>query len=87
MPGSISPRLLTPDEVAEYLNITVSQVYTLMRDGDLVALKIGKRGVWRVDRAELDAYVSRLKAEAEKRIDAQQGKRSRSRRHSSNRKT
>lgn len=87
MPGSISPRLLTPDEVAEYLNITVSQVYTLMRDGDLVALKIGKRGVWRVDRAELDSYVSRLKAEAEKRIEAQQGKRSRSRRHSGNRKT
>lgn len=75
MPDSISARLLTPDEVAEYLNITVSQVYTLMRDGDLVALKIGKRGVWRVDRDELDAYIDRLKAEAEKRIGRQQGTR------------
>lgn len=64
-------RLLTPDEVAEYLNITTSQVYTLMRDGDLVALKIGRRGVWRVDREELDAYVGRLKEEAIRRIESQ----------------
>ncbi|RIK09161.1 MAG: DNA-binding protein [Acidobacteria bacterium] len=85
MPKSISPRLLTPDEVAEYLNITVSQVYTLMRDGELVALKIGKRGVWRVDRDELDAYISRLKSEAEKRIESQHGKRARPRRRTSNR--
>lgn len=85
MPESISPRLLTPDEVAEYLNITVSQVYTLMREGDLVALKIGKRGVWRVDRSELDAYISRLKSEAEKRIETQHGKRTRARRRTGNR--
>ncbi len=62
------PRLLTPKDVAEYLNITESQVYTLMREGDLLALKIGRRGVWRVDREELDRYIERLKEEARQRV-------------------
>ena len=42
--------LLKPAEVARVLNVTVTQVYTLMRSGDLPALKIGKKGVWRVSR-------------------------------------
>lgn len=64
----VTARLMTPREVAEYLNITESQVYTLMREGDLLALKIGRRGVWRVDRDELERYIERLKAEARKRV-------------------
>lgn len=58
---------MTPDEVADYLNLSVSQVYTLMREGDLVALKIGRRGVWRVDRDDVDKYIARLKVEASTR--------------------
>lgn len=68
-------KLLTPDEVAERLSITVSQVYTLMREGDLVALKIGKRGVWRVATAELDAYVESLRQDALRRIQGQRASR------------
>jgi excisionase family DNA binding protein len=67
LPG-VTSRLMTPKDVAEYLNITESQVYTLMREGDLLALKIGKRGVWRVDREELEQYIERLKAEARSRV-------------------
>ncbi len=70
LPSEVSARLLTPKDVAAYLNITESQVYTLMREGDLVALKIGKRGVWRVDREELDRYIERLKTEARKRLSS-----------------
>ncbi len=66
--ASASPRLLTPKDVAAYLNITESQVYTLMREGDLLALKIGRRGVWRVDREELERYLERLKEEAHQRV-------------------
>jgi excisionase family DNA binding protein len=58
------PRFLQPAEVAELLNVTVSQVYTLMRSGELAAVKIGKRGVWRVSPDALDGYITRLEREA-----------------------
>ena len=52
--------LLKPSEVAGVLNVTVSQVYTLMRSGELPALKIGRKGVWRVSREALEAYLAEL---------------------------
>lgn len=65
-PG-IEPRLLTLEDVATYLNVRVAQVYALVRSGDLPAVKIGGRGVWRVDRAQLDAYIDRLHEDTEAR--------------------
>ena len=59
--------LLKPAEVARVLNVTVTQVYTLMRSGDLPALKIGKKGVWRVSRETLEAYLAELEAAARRR--------------------
>ena len=59
--------LLKPAEVARVLNVTVTQVYTLMRSGDLPALKIGKKGVWRVSRETLEAYLAGLEVEARQR--------------------
>ena len=59
--------LLKPAEVARVLNVTVTQVYTLMRSGDLPALKIGKKGVWRVSRETLEAYLADLESEARNR--------------------
>jgi excisionase family DNA binding protein len=59
--------LLKPAEVAAVLNVTVTQVYTLMRSGDLPALKIGRKGVWRVSRETLEAYLAQLDAEARSR--------------------
>jgi excisionase family DNA binding protein len=64
------PRFLQPAEVADVLSITVSQVYTLMRSGQLPAVKIGKRGVWRVSVEALDAYIADLEREAEARRGA-----------------
>ena len=63
----LPPPLLKPSEVATVLNVTVSQVYTLMRSGELPALKIGRKGVWRVSRETLDAYLVGLEAEARAR--------------------
>ncbi len=63
----LPPPLLKPDEVAAVLNVTVSQVYTLMRGGELPAVKIGRKGVWRVSREALEAYLAALTAEAETR--------------------
>jgi excisionase family DNA binding protein len=59
--------LLKPADVARVLNVTVTQVYTLMRSGELPALKIGKKGVWRVSRETLEAYLADLEAEARTR--------------------
>ena len=59
--------LLKPSEVAGVLNVTVSQVYTLMRSGELPALKIGRKGVWRVSREGLEAYLAGLAQESRAR--------------------
>lgn len=56
----LEPRFLTLDDVATYLNVSVPQVYALVRSGELPAIKIGGRGVWRVDREQLEAYIERL---------------------------
>jgi excisionase family DNA binding protein len=57
---AITPRLLTLEDVATYLSVSVAQVYALVRSGALPAVKIGGRGVWRVDRKQLDDYVDKL---------------------------
>jgi excisionase family DNA binding protein len=54
------PRRLTRADVAEELNVTDAQVYALIRRGDLRAIKIGGRGVHRVERSELEAFIQRL---------------------------
>lgn len=64
--SDIVPRFLTLDDVAAYLAVSVPQAYALVRSGDLPAIKIGGRGVWRVDKAQLEAYVDRLVEETSK---------------------
>lgn len=53
-------RFLTLQDVATYLNVSEPQVYALVRSGDLPAIKIGGRGVWRVDRRNLEEYVEKV---------------------------
>ena len=60
----IEPRLLTLEDVATYLSVSVPQVYTLVRSGSLLAVTVGGRGIWRVDRHELDLFVDRLHEDA-----------------------
>lgn len=67
MSDDLPPPLLKPADVARVLNVTVTQVYTLMRSGELPALKIGKKGVWRISRDALDEYLAGLEAEARSR--------------------
>ncbi len=59
--AAVNPaRFLTLEQVAEELNVSWSQVYALVRDRSVVAVKIGGRGVWRVERAELERYIAGL---------------------------
>jgi excisionase family DNA binding protein len=50
-------RFLLLSEVAAELNVTDSQVYHLVRSGELPAIKIGGRGQWRVERSKLEEYI------------------------------
>ncbi|GAA1181492.1 hypothetical protein GCM10009584_24460 [Ornithinimicrobium humiphilum] len=55
-----APRFLTLTDVAEILNVSLSQVKALVRSGDLAGVKLGGRGVWRVENTELEAYIQRM---------------------------
>lgn len=61
----VEPAFLTLDDVATYLNVSVPQVYALVRSRELPAIKIGGRGVWRVGKKQLDEYVERLMKETD----------------------
>jgi excisionase family DNA binding protein len=64
--GQVESRFMTLEDVAAYLNVSVPQAYALVRSGELPAIKIGGRGVWRVDRDQLETYVERLHEETKK---------------------
>lgn len=61
--GTVEPAFLSLEEVATYLNVSSAQVYALVRSGELPAMKIGGRGIWRIGRRELDEYVKRMHEE------------------------
>ena len=63
---SATSRFLQLADVAEILNISGAQVYALVRRGEIRAIKIGGRGQWRVEAKELEAYIERAYADADK---------------------
>lgn len=64
------PRFLQLADVAEVLNISASQTYALVRNGDLPAIKIGGRGQWRVEASALEDYIARCYAETRAFVSA-----------------
>jgi len=56
-------RFLLLTDVATELNVSDSQVYHMVRSGELPAIKIGGRGQWRVERARLEEYIQQKYAE------------------------
>ena len=50
-------RFLTLADTADVLNISASQTYTLVRSGELPAIKVGGHGHWRVERSVLESYI------------------------------
>lgn len=59
----MEPRFLLLSDVATELNVSDSQVYHLVRSGELPAIKIGGRGQWRVERSTLEEYIEGKYAE------------------------
>ena len=56
-------RFLLLSDVAAELNVSDSQVYHMVRSGELPAIKIGGRGQWRVERSKLEEYIQHKYAE------------------------
>lgn len=54
------PRFLTLPDVAEILNVSAAQARVLVRTGELPALQIGPKKIWRVEATELEAYIQRM---------------------------
>jgi excisionase family DNA binding protein len=67
IPGGIQmadQTLLNVRQVAQYLQLKESTIYSWAQDGKIPAIKIGR--TWRFRRADLDAWLERhLKNEAE----------------------
>jgi len=59
----VEARFLLLSDVATELNVSDSQVYHMVRSGELPAIKIGGRGQWRVERARLEEYIQQKYAE------------------------
>ena len=57
-PPAPGPRFLRLSDVAEELATTMSQVYALVRSGELRAIQIGGRNQWRVERVMLEEFIS-----------------------------
>lgn len=66
----MTPRFLVLTDVAETLNISVDQARTLVQTGELPAIQVGGRGIWRVEASELEAYIERKYAENRARIES-----------------
>ena len=68
--SAVAPRFLTLAEVGEILQISAAQTYALVRNNELPAIKIGGRGVWRVEAAKLEEYIARMYDETKSFIEA-----------------
>jgi excisionase family DNA binding protein len=60
-------KLLTTQEVADYLGLTRRTIYTYIESKTLPAVKIGKE--WRVKKSELEAFVNRGSGEIKDKED------------------
>ncbi|MCU1404713.1 MAG: DNA-binding protein [Glaciihabitans sp.] len=57
-------RFLTLADTAEVLNISLGQAYSLVRSGELPAIKVGGQGRWRVENTVLEGYIEKLYEES-----------------------
>lgn len=64
----MAARFLTLADVADVLNISASQTYALVRNGELRGIKIGGRGQWRVEQTELDRFIAEQYEQTERYV-------------------
>ena len=67
--GQVPPRFYLLADVAELLNVSAVQARALVQSGELPAIQVGGRGVWRIEATELEAYIQRMYEETRTRIE------------------
>ncbi|MFC7596975.1 helix-turn-helix domain-containing protein [Terrabacter sp. GCM10028922] len=55
--SQLTPRFYTLNDVATLLASAEAQAYAMVRSGDLLAIKIGGRGQWRIEVTVLDEWI------------------------------
>lgn len=66
----MTPRFLTLTDVAETLNLTASAARALVTSGELPAIQVGGKRVWRVEESVLENYIAAQYKAARERIAA-----------------
>jgi len=64
------PRFLAIPDVADVLNISVSQAYALVRNQEIKSIRVGGRGEYRIERVELEDYIQRQYRATKEYLDA-----------------
>lgn len=51
-------RFLTTEQAAEELNVSSNQIRSLLKTGELRAIQVGGRGMWRIGVIDLEDYIA-----------------------------
>jgi excisionase family DNA binding protein len=66
----MSPRFLTLSDVADTLNLSMSAARALVSSGELPAIQVGGKRVWRIEDTALEKYIEDQYAVSRERIRA-----------------
>lgn len=70
VPDAPKHRFLTVDQVAEELNVSSVQVRALIKSGELRAIQVGGRGMWRIGVQDVEDYIAEAYRVTAQRIAA-----------------
>lgn len=60
-------RFLTVGDAAELLKVAPGDVVGLIETGELPAIRVGRPGAWRIERIQLEAYITAMYEETRRR--------------------
>lgn len=63
------PRFLTLTDVAETLNVSMSQARAMVRSGELPAIQVGGRGQWRIEQTVLEEFIANQYAATRRKVE------------------
>lgn len=63
-------RFLTIEQAAQELNVGEPLIRAMVKTGDLRAIQVGGRGVWRIGRADIEDYIEQAYRRTAERIAA-----------------
>jgi excisionase family DNA binding protein len=51
-------RFLSPEDVAEILSVSVDEIYALLTAGELLGIRVGARGQWRIEETQIELFIA-----------------------------